>query len=211
MISGFAQRRTKPPQQFCQHLLRHEPRAEVIWHLNPASSQERRRHGFWCPIWPRSPNEECKGLSLLHLIKTTRRGRIVSHLGYSPTSPSALPTEFSAFSGRRQRIRSLRGPGDTGEGMVVVDKKDERLWLLDSKSSTHNESRDAACPMSGVQERCRAPGPKGIDQICRFAFCSPSVLGWRFGSRRPQMRFRLLRGVRLCFKVFHYGRRSRPG
>ena len=31
------------------------------------------------------------------------------------------------------------------------------VWLLDVMSSTHNESRLAACPLSGDQERVRAP------------------------------------------------------
>ncbi|MBA3973388.1 MAG: hypothetical protein C0504_04110 [Candidatus Solibacter sp.] len=31
------------------------------------------------------------------------------------------------------------------------------VWLLDAMSSTHNESRLAACPLSGVPERVRAP------------------------------------------------------
>ena len=38
---------------------------------------------------------------------------------------------------------------DRGRGVAA--------WLLDSMSSTHNESRLAACPLSGVQERIRAP------------------------------------------------------
>lgn len=31
------------------------------------------------------------------------------------------------------------------------------VWLLGAMSSTHNESRLAACPLSGVPERVRAP------------------------------------------------------
>src|ERR1035437_9297168 len=45
------------------------------------------------------------------------------------------------------------GEGDVGAGQRRVWPP----WLLDPMSSTHNESRLAACPLSGVPGRVRAP------------------------------------------------------
>ena len=45
-----------------------------------------------------------------------------------------------------------------GEGDVGADRGEAwPPWLLDPMSSTHNESRLAACPLSGVPGRFRAP------------------------------------------------------
>ena len=43
------------------------------------------------------------------------------------------------------------------------------LWLLDPMSSTHNECRLAACPLSGVPGRVRAPCQLILTRVGRCA------------------------------------------
>ena len=47
--------------------------------------------------------------------------------------------------------------------------REPALWLLDPMSSTHNESRLAACPLSGVPGRVRAPCQLILGQVGKCA------------------------------------------
>jgi hypothetical protein len=48
-------------------------------------------------------------------------------------------------------------PGEDAVGEDGEAAADCWLWWRESKSSTHNESRLAACPLSGIPGRVRAP------------------------------------------------------
>src|SRR5207237_8409848 len=78
-----------------------------------------------------------------------------------------------------------------------VDQRRERPpWVLDPMSSTHNESRLAACPLSGVPERFRAPCQLILRQIGICAglqasgpndtiICSPDLMNKTVPASRP--------------------------
>src|SRR5258708_4079341 len=56
-----------------------------------------------------------------------------------------------------------------GEGGWGVTRGKGPPWLLDPLSSTHNEPRLAACPLSGVPERIRAPCQLILRQVGKCA------------------------------------------
>ena len=73
-----------------------------------------------------------------------------------------------------------------GEGEVGADNGGVwPQWLLDPMSSTHNESRLAACPMSGVpgaRSRSLSTNTQTSWKMCSFAWpgwTGPSTSVWR--------------------------------
>jgi hypothetical protein len=71
--------------------------------------------------------------------------------------------------GNRHHVFASKG-AQPDEGDVGADKGGVwPPWLLDPMSSTHNESRLAACPLSGVPGRVRAPSQLILRRVGRCA------------------------------------------